>query len=194
MKKYVLFVVLGLLMTTMPVKAQKKSVKIPYDAVLIDQMGTKELYLWENRAATEEQPAIHSIWMQDKKTKSVHCLLMSNPKAEPKWSQMGQDQKVAITYSDVVAIDKACFLPGSDNLVYIEGCADARNVCSYIYDDSKQTGWQLMANEGLLAIDAEKKQIHLSSYRYYPEGGRYSVERVFGYDGTFIEELPIGQH
>lgn len=193
MKKLVICMVTGLLLTAMPMSAQKKSVKVPHDAVLVDQTDTKELYTWENRAATTERPAIMSVWVRDKKNKSDHCLLMSNPSAETKWSQLGQDQRVAITYSDVVAIDKACFLRGSD-LVYIEGCADARNVCSYIYDDNKQTGWQLMANEGLLYIDAEKKQIHLSSYKYYPEGGRYSVERIFGYDGTFVKEIPIGQH
>ena len=44
---------------------------------------------------------------------------------------------------------------------------------------------QLPTNEGLVALDPGKREIHMSHYLYDMEGGRYSVERVYTIDGRF---------
>ena len=47
---------------------------------------------------------------------------------------------------------------------------------------------QLPTNEGFVDFDIQNNYIRLSHYRYYPEGGRYSVIKTFTYSGRFIGE------
>jgi hypothetical protein len=46
----------------------------------------------------------------------------------------------------------------------------------------------LPTNEGFVDFDIQNNYIRLSHYRYYPEGGRYSVIKTFTYSGRFIGE------
>ncbi len=192
MKKFVLCMMLGLFLGTVPMSAYKVIVKIPKTAVMVDQNDSLELYINKDHPAKGGDPAVISVYIKYKDTGKARYVLTSNPLAETLWTQMGAEQKAPITAFDVMAIDKACFLPGT-SLIYLEGCPDARNVCSYIYDYKKKSGCQLQTSEGLLTIEPEKKLLHLSAYRYHPEGGRYSVEKIFTYDGDFVEERPIGE-
>ena len=56
---------------------------------------------------------------------------------------------------------------------------------TYIIDINTKEAIQLPTNEGLVAIDPEKREVHMSNYLYHPDGGRYSVERVYTIDGRF---------
>ena len=77
------------------------------------------------------------------------------------------------------------FIPWDADKIFVEGCPDGRNVWSYIIDTISKQAIQLPTNEGLIAIDPEKQEIHMSNYLYDPDGGRYSVERVYTIDGRF---------
>ena len=77
------------------------------------------------------------------------------------------------------------FIPWDSDKIFVEGCPDDRNVWSYIIDINTKEAIQLPTNEGLIAIDPGKREIHMSHYLYHPEGGRYSVERVYTLDGKF---------
>ena len=79
----------------------------------------------------------------------------------------------------------ALFIPWDSDKIFVEGCPDDRNVWSYIIDINTKEAIQLPTNEGLIAIDPGKREIHMSNYLYHPEGGRYSVERVYTLDGKF---------
>ena len=77
------------------------------------------------------------------------------------------------------------FIPWDADKIFVEGCPDNRNVWSYIIDMNTREVIQLPTNEGLVALDPGKREIHMSHYLYDMEGGRYSVERVYTIDGRF---------
>ena len=77
------------------------------------------------------------------------------------------------------------FIPWDSDKIFVEGCPDGRNVWSYVIDINTREAIQLPTNEGLIAIDPGKWEIHMSNYLYHPDGGRYSVERVYTIDGRF---------
>ena len=99
--------------------------------------------------------------------------------------QDGNGIKVAIDQIAAGDCLNTLFIPWDAGKIFVEGCPDGRNVWSYVIDMSTKEAIQLPTNEGLVAIDPEKQEIHMSNYQYAPEGGRYSIERVYSIDGRF---------
>lgn len=185
--------ILSILFVAMPVFADSAIARLPETAVLAAENADHAIYFDQLAAPAEDELAgVVSVWYKDKRTGKVCQLFSTNANAEPVWGKM-KNGCAAVELSNIAAADKAVFIPGADHLVIIEGCPDARNIWTYIIDLKKRTAKQLHATEGLLGIDAEHRQIRLSDYRYHPEGGRYSVEKVFTYDGTFVSEKYLGE-
>ena len=192
-KKTILLMILSILFVAMPVFADSAIARLPETAVLAAENADHAIYFDQLAAPSEDELAgVVSVWYKDKRTGKVCQLFSTNANAEPVWGKM-KNGCAAVELSNIAAADKAVFIPGADHLVIIEGCPDARNIWTYIIDLKKRTARQLQATEGLLGIDAEHRQIRLSDYRYHPEGGRYSVEKVFTYDGTFVSEKYLGE-
>ena len=102
--------------------------------------------------------------------------------------QDGNGIKVSIDLIAAGDCNTALFIPWDADKIFVEGCPDRRNVWSYIIDIKTREAIQLPTNEGMLRIDPGTKTLHMSNYLYHPEGGRYSVERVYTIDGRFTGE------
>ena len=160
-------------------------VRLPDDAELKDEDGDRELYVNVDGVGSENGQ--WSVWLRDKNTGLVTYLFATENTAEPRWDQMqdGNGIKVPI---DLIAAGNcytALFIPWDADKIFVEGCPDERNVWSYIIDMNTKEAIQLPTNEGLIAIDPGKQEIHMSHYLYHPDGGRYSVERVYTIDGRY---------
>ena len=77
------------------------------------------------------------------------------------------------------------FVPWDANLIFIEGCPDGRNIWSYVININEGSAMQFPTNEGLFTFDVDGERYHMCNYNYYPDGGRYSMERIYNADGTF---------
>ena len=166
---------------------------LPNTAILCDSVGSFELYKNLDIKESDEHPNQWSLWLKDKETGKVIFLIHTNNEAEPRWEEMTDANALEVPLEQIAAgdCDRAFLIPNAPGKVYVEGCPDARNIWSYIYDIYMQRIIQLPANEGLVDIDIPNKCIRLSNYRYYPEGGRYSVVKTFTYSGRFISEEPF---
>ena len=72
--------------------------------------------------------------------------------------------------------------------IVVEGCPDGRNVWTYIIDLNKRKAIQLPSTEGVQEIDMDKGEIIAASYGYYPEGGRYTVNKAYSLEGKFLRQ------
>ena len=166
---------------------------LPKTAIKRDEQGNMELYVNLDIEASEDHPNQWSLWLRDKKTGKVIFLIHTNNDAAPRWEEMTDANALEVPLEQIAAgdCDRAFLIPNAPGKVFVEGCPDARNVWSYIYDIYMQRIIQLPANEGFVDCDTAHKYIRLSHYRYYPEGGRYSVLKTFSYSGRFIGEEPF---
>ena len=160
-------------------------VRLPDDAELKDEDGDRELYVNVDGVGSENGQ--WSVWLRDKNTGFVTYLFATENTAEPRWDQMQDGNGIKVPIDLIAAGDcsTAHFIPWDADKILVEGCPDGRNVWSYIIDIQTKEAIQLPTNEGLIAIDPGKREIHMSHYLYHPEGGRYSVERVYTIDGKF---------
>ncbi len=166
---------------------------LPKTAVKRDEQGNMELYVNLDIEVSEDHPNQWSLWLRDKETGKVIFLIHTNNDAKPRWEEMTDANALEVPLEEIAAgdCDRAFLIPNAPGKVFVEGCPDGRNVWSYIYDINMQRIIQLPANEGFVDCDTEHKCIRLSHYRYYPEGGRYSVVKTFSYSGRFIGEEPF---
>lgn len=160
-------------------------VRLPDDAELKDEDEDRELYVNVDGVGSENGQ--WSVWMRDKNTGFVTYLFATENTAEPRWDQMQDGNGIKVPVDQIAAGNcfTTVFIPWDADKIFVEGCPDNRNVWSYIIDMKTKEVIQLPTNEGLIAIDPGKREIHMSDYRYNPEGGRYSVERVYTLDGRF---------
>ncbi len=160
-------------------------VRLPDDAELKDEDGDRELYVNVDGVGSENGQ--WSVWLRDKNTGIVTYLFATENTAEPRWDQMqdGNGIKVPIDLIAAGNCYNTLFIPWDADKIFVEGCPDERNVWSYIIDMNTKEAIQLPTNEGLIAIDPGKQEIHMSHYLYHPDGGRYSVERVYTIDGRY---------
>lgn len=86
------------------------------------------------------------------------------------------------------AVCSVWLAPGDVSKVIVEGCPDGRNVWTYIIDPHQATARQLPSTEGIMKLDWEHKEIIASSYGYDDEG-RYSVQKAYSLDGTFLRQV-----
>lgn len=160
-------------------------VRLPEEAELKDEDNDRELYVNVDGVGSENGQ--WSVWMRDKITGIVTYLFATENTAAPRWSEMQDGNGIKVSIDEIAAGNcyTTLFIPWDSDKIFVEGCPDARNVWSYIIDINTKEAIQLPTNEGLIAIDPGKREIHMSNYLYHPEGGRYSVERVYTLDGKF---------
>ena len=137
-----------------------------------------------------EMDAVSSVWLADERAGTVIKVCVTNPMAEAVWSKMqGKDASaVDVPLTQIAAADKAWIAPGDVSKVIVEGCPDGRNVWTYIIDPREGTARQLPSTEGVMNLDWEKKEIIAASYGY-DEDGRYSVQKAYTLDGTFLRQV-----
>ena len=71
----------------------------------------------------------------------------------------------------------------------VEGCPDSRNIWTYIIDVNTLTAMQISATEGVQECDWDRKEIIVSSYGYYEEGGRYTYKKAIDVNGRFLRQV-----
>lgn len=166
-------------------ETDEMDVKLPEEAELKDEDDGRELYVNVDGVGSENGQ--WSVWLRDKGTGIVTYLFATENTAEPRWSQMQDGNGIPVPIDQIAAgnCSNSLFIPWDSDKIFVEGCPDERNVWSYIIDINTKEAIQLPTNEGLIAIDPGKREIHMSHYLYHPDGGRYSVERVYTLDGRF---------
>ncbi len=166
---------------------------LPNTAVRKDKNGDLELYVNQDIMASDYHPNQWSFWLKNTRTGEVSFLFHTNNDAAPLWEKMKDGNAIRVPLDAIAPgdCDIVLLVPAGKGKVYVEGCPDARNVWSYIYDIETQNIIQFPAQEGLIRIDADKDRISLSAYRYDVDAGRYSVRKEFTLDGKFIKEERI---
>lgn len=160
-------------------------VRLPDDAEMKDEDNSRELYVNVDGVGSENGQ--WSVWLRNKNTGIVTYLFATENTAAPRWDQMQDGNGIKVPFDQIAAGNcfTTVFIPWDADKIFVEGCPDDRNVWSYIIDMNTKEAIQLPTNEGLIAIDPGKHEIHMSHYLYDLEGGRYSVERVYTIDGRF---------
>ena len=167
-------------------------VPLPDHAEKKDEVADRILYLVTEKETDEE---CYSVWLKNKKTSEVKCLFRTNSTGDTKWDLMADGNGIAVSADEITVgyCYKCMFLPWNKDKVYIEGCPDGRNVWSYVFDIKSGTAIQFPSTEGLISMDSGSKLLHMGLYGYHPEGGRYSVERVYTENGAFTgDEIERG--
>ncbi len=162
--------------------------RLPDDVMLKDQDDDRELYVNVDGVGSENGQ--YSVWLRDKNTGFATCLFITENTAEPRWDQMKDGNGINVPIDMIAAGGDitALFIPWDADKIFFEGCPDGRNIWSYIIDIKTREAIQLPTNEGMVRIDTGTETLHMSNYQYHPEGGRYSVERVYFIDGQFSGE------
>jgi hypothetical protein len=111
--------------------------------------------------------------------------------AEGQWERMQKNNGNGVTVGidHIAAADKAYIFPGYVNKVVVEGCPDSRNIWTYIIDVNTLTAMQISATEGVQECDWDRKEIIVSSYGYYEEGGRYTYKKAIDVNGRFLRQV-----
>ena len=109
---------------------------LPKTAIKRDEQGNMELYVNLDIEASEDHPNQWSLWLRDKKTGKVIFLIHTNNDAKPRWEEMTDANALEVPLEEIAAgdCDRAFLIPNAPGKVFVEGCPDARNVWSYIYD------------------------------------------------------------
>ena len=91
---------------------QDSSVTLPPTAVLAAQTKNHELYTYVMREANENETAnVVSVFLKDKKSGKVKCVLASNPMADLRWDDMRDRHAVDVTLDQSAAADNVVFVP-----------------------------------------------------------------------------------
>lgn len=159
--------------------------ELPEDAVLKDENDEWELYLSPEIFVEVINDEL-SIWVKNKESGEVTFIVTTNSLVDPRWDTMTDGNAIPVPMNTIAVgeCQNCFFIPWNYNLIFIEGCPDGRNVWSYIINIQEESAIQLPTNEGLIDIDFEDEHLLMGSYGYRPEGGRYSVLRVYSTDGT----------
>lgn len=159
-----------------------------------EQIPAGALKRWENDKVeifsdliNGNEPANYAVWLRDKQSGEVRWLFTTNNLAPAHWADMKDGNGTIVANSEIAVgdIDNIYLLPWSSTLLLVEGCPDARNVWTYIIDLENRKAVQLPSTEGVGGLAPKRRLIYARSYRYYPEGGRYSVERAYTADGKY---------
>lgn len=134
---------------------------------------------------------IWSVWLVDENIDTVCKLCTTNPAADGQWERMqhANSDAVDVPIDMIATADTAFFFPGDVTKVVIEGCPDCRNIWTYIIDSHTLNAKQFPSTEGTVSCDWEAKEIVLSSYGYYEEGGRYNYMSAYDAYGKFLRRV-----
>jgi len=164
--------------------------QLPSTAELKDSHGDVAVYTNVEEVIREEY-IVYSVWYVNKQTGMVRKLCTTNPMAEGQWERMQKNNGNGVTVGidQIAAADKAYIFPGYVNKVVVEGCPDNRNIWTYIIDVNTLTAMQISATEGVQECDWDRKEIIVSSYGYYEEGGRYTYKKAIDVNGRFLRQV-----
>ena len=156
-----------------------------------DSYSQYAVYINEDRPSSGENEldGIKSVWLADESAGKAIKVCVTNPMAEPQWEKMTDKDAnaVSVPLTQIAAADKAMIIPGDAVKLIVEGCPDGRNIWTYIIDPVKGTALQLPSSEGVQNLDKEKKEIIASTYGY-DDDGRYSVSKVYSFEGKFLRD------
>lgn len=131
------------------------------------------------------------IWVYNRNTGvSKEILNTADNHAEADYDAISEGRSVTVEGKKLAfgECSQVMFIVCMPGKILVEGCPDSRNIISYIYDFNTGKGIQLPTNEGLRFIDCDEKQLHMKSYRYHEEDGRYSVGLIYDFNGKLKKE------
>ena len=139
----------------------------------------------------EGLPAIKqvSLWTYEKEKKAGKKVLTSHPHTNVSWFSM--EHAVSIPLDSIQTITRVTILSweGEPLKLLVEGCADYRNVMSFILEAGKDSAICLPTNRGFIGVSEEDGWLIMQSYDYYEEGGRYNVIEAFDITGKLISSM-----
>ena len=159
---------------------------LPSTAELVAEDQTVAVFL--NKEDENEIPQM-SVWLKKKESGEVKQLLLSHPRAQRGW--MTTKRSVTVPIDSIATISKVTILSFKEEPVrlLVEGCADYRNVESYIITDTSNIAICLPTNRGLLGISEEEELLIMQSYQYYAQGCRYNRIEAFDNKGNRIATM-----
>jgi hypothetical protein len=166
---------------------------IPSDAYSVAENEDWQVFLNDEaiKDSIEGLPPVKqvSLWIYNKGEKSARRILLTHPNANGRWFTM--EHSVCIPLDSIPAISKVTILSwkGEPLKILTEGCADYRNVQSFIIDVNSSEAICLPSNRGLVGISEEDGLLIMQSYAYYEEGGRFNVIEAFDKKGKRIASM-----
>lgn len=166
--------------------------ELPASAEEQDRVFQHVLYVNIEKEPSEEEPeGIYTVWVADERWDKLRKVLTTNPTAVAPWDQMsGKKANGVEVPMHLIAVASSAQYASEDlSKIVVEGCPDGRNIWTYIIDLNKRKAIQLPSTEGVQEIDMEKGEIIAASYGYYPEGGRYTVNKAYSLEGKFLRQV-----
>ena len=165
--------------------------ELPSSANEQDRVFNHVLYVNEEEEPGEDNLAgRYTVWVADERWETLRKVLTTNPTASAPWDQMtGKNADgVEVPIHLIATASSASYASEDLSKIVVEGCPDGRNTWTYIIDLIKHTAIQLPSTEGVQEIDMDKGEIIAASYGYYPEGGRYTVNKAYSLEGKFLRQ------
>ena len=165
--------------------------ELPSSANEQDRVFNHVLYVNEEEEPSEDNLAgRYTVWVADERWETLRKVLTTNPTASAPWDQMtGKNADgVEVPIHLIATASSASYASEDLSKIVVEGCPDGRNTWTYIIDLLKHTAIQLPSTEGVQEIDMDKGEIIAASYGYYPEGGRYTVNKAYSLEGKFLRQ------
>lgn len=165
--------------------------ELPSSANEQDRVFNHVLYVNEEEEPSEDNLAgRYTVWVADERWETLRKVLTTNPTASAPWDQMtGKNADGVEVPIHLIATASSVSYASEDlSKIVVEGCPDGRNTWTYIIDLIKHTAIQLPSTEGVQEIDMDKGEIIAASYGYYPEGGRYTVNKAYSLEGKFLRQ------
>ena len=131
-----------------------------------------------------------SLWSFDKNKKEGKKILLSHPQTNMSFFNM--ERSVGIPLDSITTITKVIILswPNEPLKLLAEGCADYRNIESFIINANSDSAICLPTNRGLIGVTEEDGLLIMQSYNYYEEGGgRYNIIEAFDDRGNRIATM-----
>lgn len=166
--------------------------ELPASANEQDRIFNHVLYVNEDKSPDENDFAgVYTVWVADERWGVTRKILTTNPEAKAQWSRMSGKEAdgVAVPMNMIAVASSASYASEDFSKIVVEGCPDGRNTWTYIIDIPKHTAIQLPSTEGVQDIDMDEGEIIAASYGYYPEGGRYTVNKAYSLDGKFLRQV-----
>lgn len=165
--------------------------ELPSSAEEQDRVFNHVLYVNVEEAPNEDDPVgVYTVWVADERWDNLRRVITTNPTAVAPWDQMSGKNAdgVAVPMHLIAVASSAQYASEDLSKIVVEGCPDGRNMWTYIIDLIKRTAIQLPSTEGVQEIDMDKGEIIAASYGYYPEGGRYTVNKAYSLEGKFLRQ------
>ena len=130
-----------------------------------------------------------SLWIYNKREKSVKKLLMSHPHADGR--KLSIEHSFTIPLDSIPTISRVTILSWKSEplKLLVEGSTDFRNVTSFVVDAESDQAIYLPTNRGSIGISEEDGLLIMQTYEYYKNGGRYNIIEAFNQQGDRIASM-----